>query len=96
MKYFKNKEFYVILLLIICMRVLFYSIFYLCAILFLILSMREKYNMSSVIITHDVACVEKTADRILILDDGEILAAGSQEEIRNKKDRKIRSYFESE
>jgi phospholipid/cholesterol/gamma-HCH transport system ATP-binding protein len=62
----------------------------------LILSMREKYNMSSVIITHDIACVKKTADRILILDDGEVLVDGSYRELRNMKDWKIRSYFESE
>lgn len=60
----------------------------------LILEMRKKYKMASLIITHDVACVEKTADRILILDDGKVLEQGKYEDIRNNEDKQIRSYFE--
>ena len=61
----------------------------------LILEMREKYQMSSIIITHDISCVDKTADRILILEDGYVLTEGRYEEVRNSRDQKIRSYFES-
>jgi len=61
----------------------------------LILKMREKYEISSIIITHDISCVDKTADRILILDDGYVLTEGSHEQVRKTKDTKIRSYFES-
>lgn len=60
----------------------------------LILKMREKYGMSSVIVTHDIACVDKTADKILILDDGVVLNEGPHRDIRNAADNKTRSYFE--
>ncbi len=61
----------------------------------LILEMRKKYNISSIIITHDISCVDKTADRIIILDKGEVLNEGSFDEIRKSNDNTIRAYFES-
>ena len=61
----------------------------------LILEMKEKFNMSSIIITHDISCVDETADRIMIIDGGHVLAEGQHGEVRNNEDPKIRSYFES-
>jgi len=61
----------------------------------LMLEMRDKYMVSSIIITHDIACVDKTADRILILEDGKIFNEGNYRDIRNAKDSKTRSYFEA-
>jgi phospholipid/cholesterol/gamma-HCH transport system ATP-binding protein len=57
--------------------------------------MKEKFNMSSIIITHDISCVDETADRIMIIDEGHVLAEGQHGEVRNNEDPKIRSYFES-
>jgi phospholipid/cholesterol/gamma-HCH transport system ATP-binding protein len=61
----------------------------------LILKMRETYDMSSIIITHDLSCVKKTADRILILDKGTVLFEGTKEDLRQNENKKVRSYFES-
>ncbi|MCX2743064.1 ATP-binding cassette domain-containing protein [Mangrovivirga sp. M17] len=59
----------------------------------LILKMREEYDISSIIITHDVSCVELTSDRVIILGEGTSLAEGTFEELSNSEDKDIRSYF---
>ncbi|NMM47327.1 ABC transporter ATP-binding protein [Marinigracilibium pacificum] len=59
----------------------------------LIIKMREKYNISSIIITHDVSCAELTSDRVMILGEGKIQAEGAFEELSNSDDKHIRSYF---
>jgi len=59
----------------------------------LIMSIREKYKTTSIIITHDMACAEITADRVLIMDDGQYIAEGSYDELKNSKDEFIRSFF---
>lgn len=59
----------------------------------LILLMQEKYKTSSIIITHDMECARITADRIVIMNDGEYIAEGSYEELENSEDEFIRSFF---
>lgn len=60
----------------------------------LILSVREKYSTSSIIITHDVDFVERIADRIILLIDGINYAQGTFKELQKSKDRQIRAFFE--
>lgn len=60
----------------------------------LILSVREKYNTSSIIITHDISCAKIIADRIIVLKDGICSAEGTFDELQQSKDPEIRSYFE--
>lgn len=59
----------------------------------LILKMQEKYKTSSIIITHDMECAEITSDRVVIMNDGEYIAEGTFEELKNSKDEFTRSYF---
>ena len=59
----------------------------------LILSMQEKYQTTSIIITHDIPCAKMTADRLVVLKDGVYAAEGSYEELENDKDPWIRSFF---
>jgi len=59
----------------------------------LILDMQRKYETSSVIITHDIPCARITADRVLIMNDGEYIAEGTCEELENSDDPFIRSFF---
>lgn len=59
----------------------------------LILDMQRKYETSSVIITHDIPCARITADRVLIMNDGEYIAEGTCEELENSEDPFIRSFF---
>jgi phospholipid/cholesterol/gamma-HCH transport system ATP-binding protein len=60
----------------------------------LIMEIQKKYNTTSIIITHDLACAKITADRIIILIDGLCAAEGTYQELEQSKDPKIKSFFE--
>ncbi len=59
----------------------------------LILEMQKKYKTSSIIITHDIPCARITADRVLIMSQGEYIAEGKIDELENSEDPFIRSFF---
>jgi phospholipid/cholesterol/gamma-HCH transport system ATP-binding protein len=59
----------------------------------LILDLQKKNNISSIIITHDMNCARMTADRIVMLNEGEIVAEGSYETLSQSKDGFIQSFF---
>jgi phospholipid/cholesterol/gamma-HCH transport system ATP-binding protein len=59
----------------------------------LINSVREKYRTSSVIITHDMKCACKTADRIIVLKDGKVYREGNCTDFENSPDPFISSFF---
>lgn len=59
----------------------------------LILDMRKHYQTTSVIITHDIPCARITADRVLIMNDGEFIAEGTFEELENSDDPFVCSFF---
>ena len=48
----------------------------------MILATAERYNVTSVVISHDMASVFRIADRIAMLHQKKILAAGTPDEIR--------------
>jgi phospholipid/cholesterol/gamma-HCH transport system ATP-binding protein len=60
----------------------------------LILEMQKKNNISSIIITHDMTCAKTTADRIVMLKEGVIIAEGSYEELQHSDDEWIKSFFD--
>lgn len=59
----------------------------------LILNMQKKEKTSSIIITHDMECAKITADRIVIMNDGEYIAEGSFDKLKNSDDKLVRSFF---
>lgn len=59
----------------------------------LILQMQKKYQTSSVIITHDMACAKITSDRMLVMNDGVFIAEGKYEALENDPDELVRSFF---
>jgi phospholipid/cholesterol/gamma-HCH transport system ATP-binding protein len=59
----------------------------------LINDIQKKYKTSSLIITHDIECARHTADRIIMLHDGEVFKEGKLEEFENSSDTLIRSFF---
>jgi phospholipid/cholesterol/gamma-HCH transport system ATP-binding protein len=59
----------------------------------LILDLQKKYKISSLIITHDITCAKMTADRIIMLKDGAIIAEGSYDVMINNNDEWIKSFF---
>jgi len=59
----------------------------------LILSVQKKNKTTSIIITHDMECAKLTADRIVILKDGLIVAEGTYSSLENSQDEWVRSFF---
>jgi phospholipid/cholesterol/gamma-HCH transport system ATP-binding protein len=59
----------------------------------LINTIQKKYKTSSMIITHDIACVRAVADRVVMLMDGEIYKDGKLEEFDTSTDPIIKSFF---
>jgi len=59
----------------------------------LMIRTKKKYNISSITITHDMACARLTADRIVMMKEGVIVAEGSYEELEKSEDEWIRSFF---
>ena len=59
----------------------------------LILSVQEKYNTSSLIITHDMKCVGMTANQIKIMKNGTFHIEGTWKELSESDDPEIRGYF---
>lgn len=59
----------------------------------LILEMQRKYQTSSVIITHDMACARITADRVVVLHEGEFIAEGTYDELEASQDDRVRHFF---
>jgi len=59
----------------------------------LINDVQKKYKTSSIIITHDIECARATADRIIMLHDGEVYMEGNIDEFENSTDELIRSFF---
>ncbi len=60
----------------------------------LILEVQKKYNTTSIIITHDIACAKLIANRIIVLKDGICAAEGSYTDLKNSADAWIQSFFE--
>jgi phospholipid/cholesterol/gamma-HCH transport system ATP-binding protein len=60
----------------------------------LILEVQNKYNTSSIVITHDIECARRTANRIIVIKDGICIVEGSYSELANSDDAWIRSFFE--
>ncbi|MBN2636367.1 MAG: ATP-binding cassette domain-containing protein [Prolixibacteraceae bacterium] len=59
----------------------------------LILQIQERYNTSSLIVTHDMKCAKLTANKIKLLKEGRFYAEGTFDELKNSDDREVSAYF---
>ncbi len=59
----------------------------------LINEVQERYNTSSIIITHDLTCAKSTGDRIMMLLEGRFERQGSFEEVFNTEDERIKTFY---
>jgi phospholipid/cholesterol/gamma-HCH transport system ATP-binding protein len=57
----------------------------------LILKLRDVMNMTIVVVTHELESAFKIADRITVLDEGNILITGTVEEVKNSDNERIQS-----
>ncbi|HEX5168514.1 MAG TPA: ATP-binding cassette domain-containing protein [Cyclobacteriaceae bacterium] len=60
----------------------------------LILEVQQKYNASSMIISHDLNCINITANRIVMLIDGKCYADDVYDNLRKSKDPKVKEFFD--
>ena len=60
----------------------------------LMVEIADKYNTSSLIISHDMKCIRQTAERIAVLLGGKCYAEGSYEELKRSNDIKVKQFFE--
>jgi len=60
----------------------------------LIVEVQHKYNTSSIVISHDMNCINITSNHIIMLLDGRCYARGTSEELHHSKDLRIKEFFE--
>ena len=59
----------------------------------LINDVQKTYKTSSLIITHDIECARNTANRVIMLLDGEVYTEGKLEKFEKSTDKVIKSFF---
>lgn len=59
----------------------------------LINEVQKKYKTSSIIITHDIECARATADRLIMLNEGEVYNEGTLADFEISTDTLIKSFF---
>jgi len=60
----------------------------------LIVEVREKYNTSSIVITHDLTCAKMTGDRVAMLLDGHFAEVGTFEEVFKSDNEQVKQFFD--
>lgn len=60
----------------------------------LIIDVQQKYNTSSIIISHDMNCINITSNRIVMLIDGRCYADDTYANLRKSEDIRIKEFFE--
>jgi phospholipid/cholesterol/gamma-HCH transport system ATP-binding protein len=59
----------------------------------LILSLRERLAMTSIVVTHDIASAYRVADRMAMIHDGRMIFTGTPGEIRTSRDPYIQQFI---
>lgn len=62
----------------------------------LIITLRDKLKVTSVVVTHDMVSAYKVADRIAMLYNGKILEVGSPQEIRTSRNPYVQQFIKGE
>jgi len=60
----------------------------------LILNLKKAYAMTMVVVTHELASAFLIADRIILLDRGNIMAMGPAQEIQNSRHPRVRQFLD--
>jgi phospholipid/cholesterol/gamma-HCH transport system ATP-binding protein len=60
----------------------------------LINEVQQQYQTSSIIITHDLTCAKATADRVVMLLDGQFKRQGTFEEVFSTDDERVKSFYD--
>lgn len=60
----------------------------------LINDVQEKFNTSSIIITHDLTCAKTTGDRLAVLLDGRFVQVGKFDEVFRQGDERLKGFYD--
>ena len=60
----------------------------------LLIALRDRFRMSVVVVTHELASVETIADRVIMLHGGRVIANGSLDEVKSTEHPMVRSFFD--
>jgi phospholipid/cholesterol/gamma-HCH transport system ATP-binding protein len=60
----------------------------------LMIQIQQKYNTTSLIISHDMTCVKMASNRVIMLIDGKCYMSGTYEELLKSEDPKVKLFFE--
>jgi phospholipid/cholesterol/gamma-HCH transport system ATP-binding protein len=60
----------------------------------LLLRLRDRFGMSLVVVTHELASIEKITDRATMLSGGKVLAEGTLAEVKASPQPEIHAFFE--
>ncbi len=60
----------------------------------LILNLKKAYSMTMVVVTHELASAFLIADRIILLDRGDIVAMGPVAEVRDSRHPRVRQFLD--
>ncbi len=54
---------------------------------------KEKFNTTSIIITHDLTCAKATGDKVAMLFDGKFIKKGTFDEVFSDPDERIQNFY---
>lgn len=60
----------------------------------LIVKVQQKYNTSSIIISHDMHCINTTSNRVIMLIDGKCYANDTYYNLRKSSDARVQEFFD--
>ena len=60
-----------------------------------ILELKEKYHLTMIIVTHEMAFAKKISDKVLFMDKGEVVEYGSPKEVFNSKNERTKAFLNS-
>jgi phospholipid/cholesterol/gamma-HCH transport system ATP-binding protein len=59
----------------------------------LINQVKQEYNTTSIIITHDLTCAKTTGDKIAMLYEGTFIKEGTFEDVFSSDDERIQNFY---
>lgn len=60
----------------------------------LIVQVREQYDTTAIVITHDLVCAKQTGDRVAMLLEGTFLAQGTFEEVFSTDNPSVKTFYD--
>ena len=60
-----------------------------------ILELKTKYHLTMIIVTHEMAFAKKISDKVLFMDNGEIVEFGSPKEVFSSNNEKTKAFINS-